>query len=329
MKRVAFFNENPHVLDGVYGRGRRERLAELAHVYPAVITSRNFAEHADALQDVEAAFSTWGMWDITPHLDRLPELSVLFYAAGSVKAFGAPLMDRGITVVSAWAANAIPVAEFALAQILLACKGYFRNAQGYKAGRSRKDVFCGKGVYGERVAIIGAGMIGRTLIQLLKNHALEVVVVDPYLTQEEAAELGIVRVSLEQAFATAYVISNHVPNTAETKGMFHAGLFKAMRDDATFINTGRGASVDEAALIAELERRPSLTALLDVTHPEPPSPDSKLFDLPNVHLSTHIAGALNDERTRLADFCIEEFQRWQNNQPLRYAVPREKLEIMA
>ncbi len=82
-----------------------------------------------------------------------------------------------------------------------------------------------------------------------------------------------------------------------------------MRDHAVFINTGRGRQVNESELCDVLERRPDLTALLDVTWPEPPLPGSRLYTLPNVRLSPHIAGSLNDELRRMADFVISDFKR--------------------
>jgi len=180
VKKAAFFSDRPEKIGHVYGKGREERIAEIADLYPEIVTSDNFGEHADALKDLEAIFSTWGMWSVEAHLDRLPKLGALFYAAGSVRRF-MPLMERGIVVVSGWGANAVSVAEFTLAQILLSCKGYFRNAREFKERRRGGGVSRGRGVFGETIAVIGAGMVGRTLIGLLKHHALEVVVVDPYL----------------------------------------------------------------------------------------------------------------------------------------------------
>ena len=75
-----------------------------------------------------------------------------------------------------------------------------------------------------------------------------------------------------------------------------------MRSDATFINTGRGAQVIERDLIAVLADWPGLTAFLDVTWPEPPEKESPLYALPNVSLSSHIAGSINDEVVRMADY---------------------------
>ena len=90
-------------------------------------------------------------------------LRVVFYAAGSVKGFARPYLERKVTVCSSWTANAVSVAEFCLGQVLLACKGYFQNTRDCRTPeRNRQDVaFHGRGVYGEKIAIIGAGQIGR------------------------------------------------------------------------------------------------------------------------------------------------------------------------
>ena len=87
--------------------------------------------------------------------------------------------------------------------------------------------------------------------------------------------------------------------------------------------------MDEDGLIRVLQARPDLSALLDVTHPEPPSADSPLYSLPNAQLSSHIAGSLGDEVVRMADYMIEEFARRQRGEALRYAVTPEMLDTMA
>ena len=116
-------------------------------------------------------------------------------------------------------------------------------------------------------------------------------VVDPYLTAEEAQELSVELVTMEEAFSSGYVVSNHLPDFPSLKGILNRQLFLSMRPHATFINTGRGAQVSEPDLVEVARLRPDLTALLDVTDPEPPGADCPLHDVPNIHLSSHIAGA--------------------------------------
>ena len=101
-----------------------------------------------------------------------------------------------------------------------------------------------------------------------------------------------------------------------------------MREGATFINTGRGAQVDEAGLIATLKNRPDLTALLDVTYPEPPGAESDLWTFPNVWISPHVGGSVGDEVVRMADCMIEEFQAWESGKPQRYRITKEVLATM-
>lgn len=332
--KAAFFNQDTgpnSKLQHVYARGRRELVGELTDLYPHVVSLDNFNEHISALGNLEVIFSTWGMPRLTAkHLDQLPALRAVFYGAGTVKSFAQPLLERGITVVSGWAANAVSVAEFTLAQIILSGKGYFRNVVDSRTPEvPRARAWRGPGNYWEKIGVIGAGQIGRKLIELLQPFDLDVLVVDPFLEDTEASGMGINKVSLEEVFEKSYVVSNHLPNLPHLQGILNQPLFESMRVGATLINTGRGAQVDEDGLIRTLKARPDLTALLDVTHPEPPAQDSPLRSLPNVRLTTHIAGSINDEVLRMADYVIEEFRRWQKNQPLRYAVTLDMLENMA
>jgi len=141
--------------------------------------------------------------------------------------------------------------------------------------------------------------------------------------------LGVNLVTLSEAFAQGYVVSNHLPDIPDLKGVLNRNLFQSMRPNATFINTGRGAQVDEAALIEVFRSRPDLTALLDVTEPEPPALESPLYSLPNVQLSSHIAGAAHDEWGRLGDFVIEEFERYCSGKELLYSEALDLLNRLA
>jgi len=330
MKKAAFFGESG-TIDSVYARGRKEKVASLTDLYPAVVTAEGFCEHASALGELEVIFSTWGMPALTDEqLDKLPELKAVFYAAGSVKHFARPLLERGVTVMSAWAANGIPTAEFALAQILLATKGCFRNMAQCRTPEGRcAGPYRGKGSYGETVAVLGAGMVGKTLIRLLKSFDLNIILYDPTMRDSDAESLGVKKVSLEEAFEQAYVVTNHLPNLPATRGLLTGHLFERMREGATFINTGRGATVVEEDLIRVLKEKPSLTALLDVTCEEPPPADCGFYALGNVHMTSHIAGSIGDEVLRMADYAISEFEAWEKGEPLKYEITLERFDRLA
>ena len=327
LPRAAFFGGRAERIETVYAQGRRQQVEQLTDCAPQIM---GLAElEAGQLSDVEVLFSTWGFPQINEaQLDKMPDLRALFYAAGTVQQFARPLLQRDITVVSAWAANAVPVAQWTLAQILLAGKGMHRNAREFAASRGRNR-FRGRGNFGASVAILGAGQIGRRVIELLQPFELEIIVFDPFLPGAVAASLGAEKVDLHEAFARGHVVSNHLANLPATVGMLTGAHFAALPPDATFINTGRGATLRETEMIEVLQQRPDLSALLDVTHPEPPLPDSPLWELPNVHLTSHLAGSIGDEVVRMADYAIEEFVRWQSKEPLRYAVTEAMLEAMA
>jgi hypothetical protein len=95
------------------------------------------------------------------------------------------------------------------------------------------------------------------------------------------------------------------------------------------INTSRGAVVREAELVEVLGERPDLWAVLDVTHPEPPEPDSRLYDLPNVVLTPHIAGSLGSECRRMGRLVVEELRRYVAGESLEHEITRERAALMA
>ena len=314
----------------VFSAGRLERLQELTDLQGELVPSPSLVENLPRLAEVEVIFGTWSMPEFTPQvLAAMPKLKAVFYAAGSVRYFGLPLLEKGITLVSAWRANAIPVAEFTLAQILLATKGYFHNVAEYVHPDVLFTAHRGRGNFGETVALLGCGAIGSKVAEYLRNFHLQVKVYDPFLSDERAAALNVTRVSLPEAFAEGYVVSNHLPDLPETRSSLTRSHFASMRKHATFINTGRGITVDEAALIEVMQERPDLTALLDVTHPEPPQAGSLLYTLPNIHVTTHIAGSLGDEVIRMADYCFEDFLRWRSGQQPLYEVTLAQLQTMA
>lgn len=320
MKAAFFNNDVPwmpggHVIDLVYAKGRREKLAAIADLYPEIITSENFEEHVAKLQDLDVIFSTWGMVPLTEEqIKQLPNLKALFYASGATSQFRRPFEAQSIKVCSATALQAIAVAEFALGQVLLAGAGYFRNSRECTNphATSVAHSYRGHGNYETRVAIIGDGSISRQLQKYLSLHDLEVVVVSSHVEQRT--------ITLEEAFKTSFAVVNLQPDLDDNAGVIDGAALSGMMDSAVFINVGRGRQVNEAEMIEVLKARPDLTALLDVQWPEPPVEGSELYTLPNVRLSAHIAGSKGSELVRLSTAMIEEFQRFEKGEPLLYEV---------
>ncbi len=286
--------------------------------------------------DADALFSTWGMPALSVDEIRraLPRLGAVYYAAGSVQAFARPFLECGVRVFSAWGANAVPVVEFTVAQIILANKGFHpcaalcRNRVGHDAAFRRFQGYPGN--YGCRVGILGAGMIGREVVRrLVRGYRLDVLIYDPFYSEERAREDGARKASLEDIFSTCQTISNHIANLPATVGMLRYEHFSRMLPNATFLNTGRGAQVVEPDLVRALREEPGRTAILDVTFPEPPAAGSPLYALPNVVLTPHIAGSAGDEVHRMAEYMLDEFRRVSAGAASLYEVTPRMLDTMA
>jgi phosphoglycerate dehydrogenase-like enzyme len=290
------------------------------------------AAHA-VLRDVELLVTGWGCPPLdTAVLARAPRLRAVVHTAGTVRGHVTEACwERGIAVTSAAAANAVPVAEYTLAMILLSGKRVWERARDHRIGRCADDglsVPPHLGNYGRTVGILSASMIGRRVIGLLRPHDFHVLVHDPHLTVAEAAELGAEPVSLAALFARADVVSVHTPLLPETRGLVGRELIAAMRPDAVLINTARGAVLDQDAL-AEATGARRIRAILDVTDPEVLRPDHPLWTDDNVLITPHLAGSQGNELRRLADLAVAEVARWAAGQPFAHPVRRECLGMIA
>lgn len=330
-----FLNRGRHSVDQVYAPALMEVLHQKLGMTSMVYTYEMLLSEPEKFRNVEYIFSTWGMLSLTEDEIRkyLPNLKCVFYAAGTVQYFAKPFLACGVKVFSAWMANAVPVAEYTVAQILLANKGYYQSADRYSLGedfnRVRKAVVQYPGNYDTPVGILGVGAIGQLVCEMLKPFRLKVLAYSRSLTEEKATAMGVEKSDIETIFKTCQVVSNHIADNPRTKGIFTKEHFAAMRPYATFLNTGRGAQVVEKDLADVLSERPDLTAVLDVTWPEPVEKDSPFIGLSNCILTPHIAGSSGNEVWRMAEYMIAEYDRYANGEATLYEVTEEMLERMA
>lgn len=289
---------------------------------------------AAVLAEAEILVTGWGCQPIDARVLKLAtKLRLIGHAAGTVKFLVTPeVFAAGIAVTHAAAANALPVAEFTLAAILLANKRVLQFRELYRRRRSAgaNAALASRpiGNFRKTVGIVGASLIGRRVLELLRPFDLEVLLSDPFATAEEATGLGARLVPLPELMRGSDVVSLHAPALPSTRHMIDGGMLALLRDGATLINTARGSLVDHAALEAELLTG-RIDAVIDVTEPEPLPPDSRLFDLPNVFLTPHVAGALGLERQRLGTLIADEIERFVKGEPLRYRVDPALLERSA
>lgn len=329
--RAIIFSESRYDADRVYSREIRKKLSELFEFDGNTYSVKDLG--VTDLTDVEVIFTTWGMakLDVATIKERFPVLKACFCAMGSVQGFAREFLSLGVKVFSAWQANAVPVVEYAVSQILLATKGYFMLSRlcksDYKGAHDLVERFVGN--YGAKVGILGDGAIGFHVTEQLLKHDLDVYVYSITMTEERAKSVGVRLASPKTIFSECDVISNHLADNPNTRGIINAELLNSMKNYSTLINTGRGAQIDENALIDVLEKNDTISAVLDVTYPEPPEKDSKLYTLPNVVLTPHIAGSLGHEVERMAEYMIEESKRFLKGEPTRYGVTEQMLKTMA
>jgi phosphoglycerate dehydrogenase-like enzyme len=252
------------------------------------------------LDDVEFLVPTWGE---SPDYASLPALKVVQVMSAGTDWVEDGLHD-GVTLCNARGTRDIPVAEWVVGAIVGAATGLLASARD-----PHWEHMTPAEVHGSRVVIVGHGSIGRATAARLEALGAQV-------TGVGRAGLG----ELTRLVAGADVVVNLAPLTDASRQMFDADLLAAMRDGALFVNAGRGGTVDQAALLAEVAS-PRLRAVLDVTDPEPLPPDDPLWTAPGVlAITSHQAGDSAEADARALRFAVDQLRAYAAGRPLRNVV---------
>ena len=330
--KIALLGDSQYNFSRVYTEKVMKKLSSFGELSP-LINKSNISEHKEFLSDCEIAFSTWGMPQFTEEEIKtyMPKLKILFYSAGSVQSFARPFLNCGVRVFSAFAANAVPVAEYTFSQIVLAAKGFYQASKRFRIAFPSAVKFANStpGNFEAKIGLVGLGAIGSMVAERLKTVDVEVLAYDPFVSEEKAKALNVKTATLEEIFRECDVISNHLANKEELNDIFNARYFNLMKKYSVFINTGRGAQVDERALAKSLILHPSRTAVLDVLKKERFPYINPLFWCPNAVLTPHIAGSMGNETQRMAYYMIEQLENYLKNNEMQYEVTKEMLETMA
>lgn len=320
-----------HVFDDA-ALARLARSCEIVRAAP--LEEFSSAEARAVLAQIDILVTGWGCPQVTPDVVRAaPNLRLIAHAAGTVKyTLDAAVYAAGIKVTHAADANAVPVAEFTLAAIIFANKRVFELRDRYRADPSRRTSYALMdqpiGNYHRTIGLIGASRIGRKVARMLEGFDYTVLINDPFVQKGDPVLAHAELVDLDTLMARSDVVSVHAPALPSTRKMIGPRQFKLMQDGAGFINTARGALVDEAALIAELQTG-RIHAVIDVTDPEIPAAGSPFYDLPNVFLTPHVAGAAGIERLRLGELVVEEIERFIAGDRMEFEVEQALLERLA
>ncbi len=313
MKQAIFFGESPSQIFSVYPADVRQRLRQSVELPEQLFSVADLGERD--FSRVEFIFATWGVPSLTRDQWRrfFPSLRCFFYGAGATDAFARELLASGVRLSSAWRANAIPVAEYTVAAILLGLKNFYQLV---RTGRSPEKWFSrpkGRGANGATVTLLGStGAIATLVAEKLKSYDLEVIGIPSVVSER--------KISLEEAFSVSQAVSNHLPDRNDNAGCIGGKLFSLLPEGAFFLNTGRGRQINEKEMIEVLKKRPDLTVLLDVQYPEPPEKESELYTLPNVFMTPHIAGSLGDELRRMGEYMATELELFVRDETLAHEV---------
>ncbi|HEV8342675.1 MAG TPA: C-terminal binding protein [Candidatus Binatia bacterium] len=230
--------------------------------------------------------------------------------------------EFGMKICNAAGCNSIEVAEQTIGLLIAISRKLVRMNQYVRDGKWRRHnaelhAYRGK-VYritGRTLGIVGLGHVGRQVAPRAQGLKLNVQAVDPYLDPKIANDLGVPLVSLDELIRTSDFISLHAPLTNQTRKMFGAAQFKAMKNTAYLINCARGGLVDTEALYDALAAGEIAGAALDVTDPEPLPADHKILALPNVIVTCHTAANSDESYADCQTHAAREVARVLCGQP--------------
>jgi phosphoglycerate dehydrogenase-like enzyme len=297
----------------------RELADEVRFLDPTAMPEAAFHDELAAV-DPEILLACWK----TPSLPAIlpPTLRYVCYLCGSVKRLVSRRhLEQGLMLTNWGGSISRIVAEWALFHIL-AC---LRRAPYWSLAMHHSGAWKNGGtetasLFGRTVGIHGFGLVARELLVLLKPFDVKVSVFAPDVTGATEAHFGIRRAaSLEALFSDNDIIVELAPLIPETTGIVTESLLRRIRPGGVFVNLGRGAVVDEAALV-RVAREGQVLFGLDVFAVEPLPSDHPLRGLPNVSLTPHLGGPTTDRRRDAGAHSLRNLQAYARGTPLESVV---------
>lgn len=228
-------------------------------------------------------------------IDALPNLKII--CVGSV---GVDQIDvvaataRGIPVTNCPDTFIEEVADHAMTLLLAGHRRVVEQDRMVREGRwaeGRPALYAYPRLMGQTLGFIAFGHIARAVATRARPFGLRMIAYDPFIEEILMPPYGVLPATLDEVLSQSDFLSMHAPGTPETGGMLTEQHFRRMKPNAIFINTGRGKTVDEAALIKALAEKWIAHAALDVLETEPPGHNNPLLSMGNVTLSAHVASA--------------------------------------
>ena len=310
-----------------------EALAHLADIVE--VPADTEAEFIAGARDADALITSWGINISRAIIESLTNCVVI--GVGSV---GVDMVDvdaateHGIVVTNVPDVFIEEVADHAM-MLLLSCVRRTKEmnilaAEGgwYKGRPMLNDT---PRLWGQTLGLISFGNVARAVARRAKPFGMHVIAYDPYVSELKMTGEGVEPVTFAELLERADYISMHPPHNAETHHLMSTAQFKAMKRTAVLVNTGRGPTIDEAALTAALNSGEISGAGLDVLEVEPPDPQNPLLHMPNVIVTPHVASATTrmrpETRRRVGREVALALQgRWPMSSVNPTVLPRAQLE---
>jgi glyoxylate/hydroxypyruvate reductase len=291
---------------------------------PMTRTPQQDARFLDMLGRAEVAFDfpSGHFGDLPAVAPRLRWLQSTSAGIGQmVRRVGLDQTD--ITFTTASGVHARPLADFCLMAMLMFAKNYVLMERDKKAKRWER--YAGEELTGKTLAIVGIGRVGQEVARHGKRMDMRVTGMRRSDAPVPNIDKLFDRADLHAMLREADFLVLAAPHTPETEGIIGEAELAVLKPSAVLINIGRGALVDEDAMIRALEEKRLAGAALDVLRDEPPPQDSPLWDMPNVILSPHSASTVAQENARITDIFCDNLRRYLRGEPLRNVLDKERL----
>lgn len=279
------------------------------------------AELVDALQGCEGLVVRSETRVTDALMSSVPHLKVVGRAGVGVDNIDvAGATARGIVVMNAPDGNTITTAEHTMALLIALARSVPQANSSLRSGLWERKRFIGVELQGKTLGIIGLGRIGRAVASRARAFGMSSVAYDPFIAPEQARDLEIEVVSLDDVFARADFLTVHTPLTAETRGIVGSEAFSKMKRGVRIINCARGGLVDEKALGAAIKSGIVAGAALDVFEKEPPPADHPLLALQEVIVTPHLGASTTEAQEGVAFTVAEQMRDYLLTGALRGAV---------
>ncbi len=226
---------------------------------------------------------------------------------------------KGIVVMNTPGGNTITTAEHTIALMFSLARQIPQAVASMREGKWDKKRFMGVELYNKTLGIIGIGNIGKQVAKRAIGLGMNVIGYDPYLSEENAREIGVKKVELPELFRNSDFITIHTPLTAETKNLINSKTIGIMKDGVRIINCARGGIVNEADLYEAIKSGKVAGAALDVFEKEPPG-DNPLLKLDNVLCTPHLGASTKEAQENVALAIAEQVADYLINGVIRNAV---------